>query len=125
MKIEDLRIGNYLFDGANNIHQVSYFDFSIIGLVGCSIDCKYAKPIAITGELLLRLGFKGHHDSYYNDTIYIKNINDTEFEWEWGVYPNELGSGIQIKNRVLLKYIHQLQNLHLAITGEELNFKSK
>jgi hypothetical protein len=123
MKIEDLRIGNYLFDGISNIHQVTYFDGSEIGLVGCSITLEYAKPIPITGELLLRLGFKGHHDSYYNDTIYIKNINDTEFEW--GVYPNELGSGIQIKNRVLLKYIHQLQNLHLAITGEELNFKSK
>jgi len=122
MKIEELRIGNYLLDGANNIHQVSYFDGSQIGLVGCSIDSQYAKPIQITGELLLRLGFTGHHDSFYNDTIYIKKINDTEFEW--GVYPNELGSGIQIKNRVLLKYIHQLQNLHIAITGEELIFKS-
>jgi hypothetical protein len=79
-------------------------------------------PIPLTEEWLLKFGFNRHHADYFNGIIYIKNIiNNTEFEW--GVYPNELGSGIQIQNRKLLKYVHQLQNLYFALTEEELVVK--
>ena len=41
-------------------------------------------------------------------------------EFEWGLYPNEIGSGIQVKNGKLLRHVHQLQNLYFSLTGEEL-----
>jgi len=69
---------------------------------------------------LLKFDFFRHHEDYFNDVIYIKNVvGKTEFEW--GVYTKEVGSGVQIKDSVPLKYVHQLQNLYFAITGEELN----
>jgi hypothetical protein len=89
-------------------------------------ETKVFEPIQLTEEWLLKFGFIRHHYDYANDVIYIKNIADNEIdnaEFEWGVYPNELGSGIQIKNRKSLKYVHQLQNLYFALTGKELVVK--
>ena len=122
MKASELRIGNYVkFDN----HEDEYYKVSGCDISELSdelIDLN-ASPIPLTEEWLLKFGFIRHHYDYANDVIYIKNIADNEIdnaEFEWGVYPNELGSGIQIKNRKSLKYVHQLQNLYFALTGEEL-----
>jgi len=127
MKASELRIGNYVkFDN----HEDEYYKVSGCDISELSdelIDLN-ASPIQLTEEWLLMFGFIRHHYDYANDVIYIKNIADNEIdnaEFEWGVYPNELGSGIQIKNRKSLKYVHQLQNLYFALTGEELTFKSE
>jgi hypothetical protein len=123
MKASELRIGNLVFD-KYKITQVDKYFYQ-------SAECFWTnefKPIQLTEEWLLKFGFIRHHYDYANDVIYIKNIADNEIdnaEFEWGVYPNELGSGIQIKNRKSLKYVHQLQNLYFALTGEELTFKSE
>jgi hypothetical protein len=84
---------------------------------------KFIKPIQLTEEWLLKFGFLRHHLDYSNGVIYIKNVPGTN-EFEWGVFPNELGSGIQVKNRIKLKYVHQLQNLHFALTGKELEYEN-
>jgi hypothetical protein len=125
MKASELRIGNYVkFDN----HEDEYYKVSGCDISELSdelIDLN-ASPIPLTEEWLLKFGFIRHHYDYANDVIYIKNIADNEIdnaEFEWGVYPNELGSGIQIKNRKSLKYVHQLQNLYFALTGEELVVK--
>jgi hypothetical protein len=125
MKASELRIGNYVkFDN----HEDEYYKVSGCDISELSdelIDLN-ASPIQLTEEWLLMFGFIRHHYDYANDVIYIKNIADNEIdnaEFEWGVYPNELGSGIQIKNRKSLKYVHQLQNLYFALTGKELVVK--
>jgi hypothetical protein len=87
-------------------------------------ETKVFEPIPLTEEWMLKFGFERHHADYANDIIYIKNVPDNT-EFEWGVYPNKLGSGVQIQNRNLLKYVHQLQNLYFALVGEELTFKSE
>jgi hypothetical protein len=125
MKASELRIGNYVkFDNyEDEYYKVSGCDIS--ELSDELIDLN-ASPIQLTEEWLLMFGFIRHHYDYANDVIYIKNIADNEIdnaEFEWGVYPNELGSGIQIKNRKSLKYVHQLQNLYFALTGKELVVK--
>ena len=124
MKASELRIGNY----------IKYSEDGVIFTIG-SIDEKgYTvqndeettwieeyefESIPLTEEWLLKLGFTRHHADYFNDVIYIKNVpNNNEFEW--GLYPNKIGSGIQVKNGKLLKYVHQLQNLYFSLTGEEL-----
>ncbi len=114
MTAKELRIGNYVYFQDTLLK----FDFES----GWNFD--YIKPIPLTEEWLLKFGFIRHHYDYANDVIYIKNIADNEIdnaEFEWGVYPNELGSGIQIKNRKSLKYVHEIQNLYFALTGEELS----
>jgi hypothetical protein len=117
MKASELRIGNLITDidgDVFNIKQENLCDFAN-GFIN-------VEPIPLTEEWLLKFGFTRHHADYSNGVIYIKNVPDNN-EFEWGAYPNELGSGIQIKNRKLLKYVHQLQNLYFALTGEELTIK--
>jgi len=121
MKSSELRIGNYVY------HEPTIDDWEIIQanpgtMIQCEINPEGFDPIQLTEEWLLKFGFTRHHVDYWNDVIFIKNVpNNNEFEW--GLYPNEIGSGIQVKNRKLLKYVHQLQNLYFALTGEELTIK--
>ena len=130
MKASDLRIGN-LVQSYADIITVEYVDKLLLKgffhrdiIYNTSIQIKHCKPIPLTEEWLVKLGFTRHHADYSNNVIYIKNVPDNT-EFEWGVYPNELGSGIQIQNRKLLKYVHQLQNLYHALTGEELTIKDE
>lgn len=100
----------------------------------CKLDCqdilniatgymendKIHSPIPLTPEILEKCGFTQHHDDCHNQVIYIKNIfHDLPFQW--GVYPNELASGFIVSNAKPLRYLHQIQNLYFALTGEELN----
>ena len=136
MKTQELRIGNYIYkkihkkDTSLEVIEVlsinSSFDVldvkNIGGYITEQCPLKDFEPIPLTEEWLLKFGFTRHHADYSNEVIYIKNIPDNN-EFEWGAYPNELGSGIQIKNRKLLKYVHQLQGLYFYLTGEELTIK--
>jgi len=121
MKASELRIGNYVNDRFNaevTVCDITHGGINLnYGYPTISID--ELIPIPLTEEWLLKFDFTRHHADYSNGVIYIKNVPDNT-EFEWGVYPNELGSGFQIKNRKLLKYVHQLQNLYFALTGEEL-----
>ena len=127
MESLELRIGNYyMFADYEGIvyRQVREIKNNLFGLIGDydGTNFEICRPIPLTEEWLLKFGFHRHHADYSNDVIYIKNI-DSNNGFEWGVYPNELGSGIEIKNRILLRYVHQLQNLYFALIGEELIFK--
>ena len=86
--------------------------------------CKYSNQLADAKEMEKEQII----DAYTHDRLMLKITPEQYYnennEFEWGVFPNELGSGIQVKNRIKLKYVHQLQNLHFALTGEELTFKS-
>jgi len=118
MKVNELRIGNFIaYEPTIDDWEEIYVKPGTI--IQCEISPDSFEPIPLTEKWLRDFGFSRHHEDYSINTIYIKNVvNNNEFEW--GVYPNELGSGIQIKNRIRLKYVHQLQNLHFALTGEEL-----
>lgn len=121
MEVQELRIGNYvkIFDTITQIEGMSTWDNFIQSSNFAEREISEFEPIQLTEEWLLNFGFIRHHEDYSNNIIYIKNVyNNTEFEW--GVYPNEIGSGVQIINRKELKYVHQLQNLCYSLTGEEL-----
>ena len=103
--------------GEWEVYQITHRDFP---------ELKYREElfrgIPLTEEWLLRFDFFRHHEDYFNSIIYIKNVvGKTEFKW--GVYTKEVGSGVQIKDSFLLKYVHQLQNLYHALAGEELIVK--
>jgi hypothetical protein len=119
MKANELRIGNYVqYPNLKKPVRVS-----IIDTTETSTETK-CQPIPLTEKWLFWFGFTKHHSDFYNDVLYLINLTDN-LEFDWGVYPKQFGSGIQIKNSDKLKYVHQLQNIYFAITNEELTLKQQ
>jgi hypothetical protein len=127
MKSNELRIGNYvLFNKSNNeigcITSVETF-VSNQFKVGFDnrIDIKYyddeIKPIPLTEEWLLKFGFRiGKTEEYY-ELEFVEMFGYDNEDWNF----KYLGNLIKLD----LKYVHSLQNLYFALTGEELTIKKK
>ncbi len=75
----------------------------------------YAQPIPLTKELLLKFGFK----PLDNKNWYLGKIK--VWSGATGIY-HQFTTTDDIDD-VLLKYVHQLQNLYFAIIGEELTIE--
>lgn len=71
---------------------------------------KIINPIPITEDWLLRFGYKKDGDNYQGKFHKIWKCNDL-FVCE--------------KNGIVLKTIHQLQNLYFTLTGIELTYKTE
>ena len=77
-------------------------------------------PIPLTPDVFEACDFTFHHNDCGNGVLCIKDIHvGTEFQYK--IYPKELGSAEEPTGALKLKYLHQLQNLIFAITGEELS----
>jgi len=125
MKAKDLRIGN-IVETPNNEFAVIAEIIEKNGDHGIRTECQKStgyylmhdgkelvKPVKITEEILLKFGLKKEDNSYK-----IKYLGRfVFFEKSFGFYPTAY-----IKNAIhyKLQYIHQLQNLCFALTGEEL-----
>jgi hypothetical protein len=119
MRAEELRIGNYaqLDGGIECIDVYDLLDIVSDNFIVCN-------PIPLTEEWLLKFGFKKDVDGSFakNDisifldkrfktNLYLQtNESDRKFNW----------FGFECK----IKYVHQLQNLYFALTGEELTIKN-
>ena len=96
----------------------------------CDIDHEDLIPIPLSEEWLIRAGFeKEKRDRFFS--LYLSDKDENEFGrqridyWfgEDDFSAAELcRSGVCFK-RVKIKFVHQLQNLYFALTGEELTFK--
>lgn len=104
MKVEELRLGNLIIEDGKQTEFNGDFYHWIDGLI---------KPIELTDEWLIKLGFETDGIEWWNGIICLGVFKD-------GIYylPTE-----EIHYRVgqEFKYVHQVQNLHYAITGDELN----
>lgn len=127
MKLEELRIGNYLeidedtgyFGQQCEIKSINGYDNEI------SVDCNTfglrlrtdfglndLKPIPLTEEWLLRFGFE---KCRFRNTVYEnKSIILDSRKCGYLLCDNS------IENLQYIQYVHQLQNLYFALTGEEL-----
>lgn len=74
------------------------------------------EPIQLTEDWLLKLGFQGSiHSGYGKDVVELNYITiDSHFQMEYRI------AGIDRWFLVDVKYVHQLQNLYFALTGNEL-----
>lgn len=125
MKSTELRIGNYVGD-ENDIAIVESIDKD-----GCMLQfindekkgfriTQPINPIPLTEEWLLKFGFEKKIDDLFAIKLkYLYNsVKYYEDEKIWIYYNDDNNAGC---NAIAdFKYVHQLQNLYFALTGEEL-----
>jgi len=132
MKVKELRIGNYVnyvsqkvivlqtsIEGRNDWDvELGYFEDSI----GFPRKINKITPIPITKEWLLKFGFKKEERKLYS--LYVDDNLDISL-WS-DIYFKNPTIELTCNGRVVckdIKYIHQLQNLYFALTGEELKIQ--
>ncbi len=127
LKATEFRIGNlvnYLIidelDKRKQWYEVSEIDHDDLYVLGIKDEMNQDyQPIQITEKWLLNFGFlivetnKCVEAFRENFRYSIQQVNNSE-QWFWCDGKNVITN---------LKYIHQLQNLYFAITGEELTIK--
>lgn len=114
MDAKELRIGNYVehnsewsYRNEKGIIEWSESDWYALG--ECTLFLENILPIPLTEEWLLKFGFERNIlEAKHNSIIYYSENNI-------GI-KGMLGT---VKPSVC-KYVHQLQNLYFALTGEEL-----
>ena len=123
MKKEELMYGNKLLFlnevvTFSNISQIREDGIFWIKTIESKIDSKsfHFKPIPLTEEWLLRFGFVQSQDI---DTIFGLKLNDFWYINEFQIRNNFNSILLDFE----LKYVHQLQNLHFALTGTHLILK--
>lgn len=118
MKANELRVGNWV----NNNEE----DYQITSATIAQLERGDSTAIAIplTEEWLIKFGFEKTYDEFVYDkaNLRIEYIIWADDEPEWKLkrfYGNTFSSHSTIKTN----YVHQLQNLYFALTGEELTIK--
>jgi hypothetical protein len=128
MKANELRLGNLLQTGVLDI-------VTVISIMGESIQVEdnnshttvrnigSLSPIPLTAEWMERFGFK-----YEGGTGYLAPTNTEHWYTTLrnGFMPNAIARGsVEKDGYVGCHFVHQLQNLFYALTGEELTLKDK
>ena len=125
MKANELRIGNILEDGIVESIIYQQKETYLITLKGLpDLNLLDMTPVELTEEGLVRLGFE--KDDFYNNwTIKVGSYYYHSIQFQNGtwVYSNDK-SNASCYIIAELKYVHQLQNLYFALTGEELIMKA-
>ena len=119
MKIKELRIGNWYVIAEND--GIKYKQ--VEELIKCNTDyftdidnlTYAAKPIHLTEEWLTKFGFVRKEYIMLGEIHFDYCLRDLciEPQNQWIYFKN-----VQIVRKFL--YVHQLQNLYFALTGEEL-----
>lgn len=118
MKANELRIGNLFVDKyTKEVISVIELTEDVITFTGEFTGIWQAEPIPLTEEWLLKFGgekeyYEPDSDEYY--LIIRHDKFDITFEDENTIY-------LYISDETFpIKYVHRLQNIWFALTGEEL-----
>jgi hypothetical protein len=127
MKENELRIGNWVRHCAAWSYRQDADDFEefnfqwkledFYALCECTLDIDNVEYIPLTEEWLLKFGFET--SDWDNNSTYRKMIGNNDYTIVFDEYSNTMVGDILIKE---IKYVHQLQNLYFALTGEELTY---
>ena len=124
MKAQELRVGNLvkLNDQAETITDIvsdhgKYFVDTYKHIL-IFLDNHSLKPIPLTEEWLIRLGFEKHFNGYFCERDYLL-LKQHKLENKWFVWVNKVGD----IDCTRINSVHQLQNLYFALTGQELELK--
>lgn len=149
MKVEELRVGNLIYDLTDSVARVdsvsNLFDGPMIEAHSSQMlayrepDCY--KPIPLTNKWLKELGFvyfnykmgpygikhSGYQIRYKADSPYscVRLLQLTYVKEESMYYAGKKAFNIKSKTAYIscVKYVHQLQNLYFALTGNELTIQ--
>ena len=119
MKANELRIGNYVIANKDEVIVAGFVGF-YVSYIPIEKYHAYAdmihhiKPIPLTEEWLLKLGFE---QCFINKERYhIDNLNEVEF------IDNEIRwmANYTTFYHQKIEFVHQLQNLYFALTNTEL-----
>lgn len=122
MKANELRIGNWvnkrLKSGNGRVLSQKIGPQDIVRIYEGVGSFNY-EPIPLTEEWLVGLGFVSLSDilEFGRGKYFIRKRYDKNFEMLQGLEYNSFTKAF--------KYVHQLQNLFFALTGEELELKIK
>lgn len=118
IQANELRLGNRVcFHNDNTIFEVME-----IGPAGLSVADEIEETwieldgfsgVELTPEILTKCGFQQSGDCWQLNNVFL---------WEWGItlvsyHLDRITAG---DTSLEVKYLHQLQNLHFALTGKEL-----
>jgi hypothetical protein len=135
IQANELRIGNWVYVTdevlvgdefkENFIARVQ----TIKGLGSLSVDggrsdisLRHVDPIPLTPEILQKCGMT--KDNYWeNCYLFTENEGMFSFEWKNDALVMYVGNTLEYESGPDVKYLHQLQNLYFALTGEELNIE--
>ena len=131
----ELRIGNALEYFVEDSLAESEWILNIVDADDIVLACKdeyfnkYYRPIPLTPEILEKCGFeKGttewYSKKYFTDLNEVAEVMELQINlksFRCSVFDTDLEGCAMTAKRI--KYLHQLQNLHFALTGEELTFK--
>jgi hypothetical protein len=130
MTANELRIGNYVYDTLGKVNKI---DLEAITYI-VKEPHNQVKPIPLTEEWLLKLGFEKNKDNRWMRgksryaIFYFEYYATGEDNCMWRIEYHDTDYG---RNEYkdcnqwgdVIKYVNQLQNLYFALTGEELTIK--
>lgn len=112
MKANELRIGN-LVKGTNDSIRYPY-TISANEMLFFEHDYARFEPIPLTEDWLIKFGYSKDNNGYALKDIYSLSISITKEGKYTPCWNDRIMSGIT------LQYVHQLQNLYFALTGNEI-----
>lgn len=114
MKPQDLRIGNWVYRW-NGLTQIRGIDLQELEDEIKAKEVTYS-PIPLTPEWLERFGFENYDYGAWK-------LGEFLIDQSGGAYPLYIKGQFDNTLATTIVYVHQLQNLYFALTGEELETK--
>lgn len=131
IKATELRLLNYVLrDGhvAEVRAIIGEDNFALIDKergIGTHRNDGHLEPIPLTEEWLERLGLVGGHISHsYHTKVRVEKYTTATQGWLNNAWRVVLMDSIPHHLGRQFKYVHEIQNLLFAVTGEELTIKS-
>lgn len=137
MKANELRIGNWVNDvkgggynvpGFQRVRKIDEKGVNHWQDMGASGYAKFEdiEPIPLTPEILVKAGFKRWHDGTHRKQIDEYIVFHVEEDGCYGFWSdskeNEADFTLRSQDNHI-EYLHQLQNLFFALTGQELEIE--
>jgi len=137
MNSRELRIGNFLnYDTGEGVELavIDWQDLKWISENDGSFN-KDHSPIPLTEEWLLRFGFeRSECGKICVKKYYLNRVPEKEYSIELMIFSDHIAcwvSSLELESNYVeeimtkpIHYLHQLQNLYFALTGEELTIKN-